>query len=87
MNYDLTQIEAEYSAALAARTAARAKRTKALNAYLSARRADFKLHPGNYSAETIRLHEAAKKAAQEEADAEKHLGDVIKTAPAYTPEA
>lgn len=87
MNYDLTQIEDEYNAALAKRTAARAKRTKALNAYLSARRSDFKLHPGKLSAETLRLQEVAKKAEEEEAEAEKSLKDIIKSAPAYKPEA
>jgi len=40
-------------------------------------------HPGTASSSAV----TEEPADQEEADAEKHLGDVIKTAPAYTPEA
>jgi chromosome segregation ATPase len=79
MIHDITKIEAEYNEALKARTAARAKATKALNAWNAARRA--------HSTDAARLQEAAKEAAEAERAANQHLRDVILSAPEYTPEA
>lgn len=79
MLHDLNKIEAEYNAALKARTAARAKRTKAMNAWTAAQRA--------HSADADLLRKAAMEADKAEWAADKHLRDVIISAPAYIPEA
>jgi hypothetical protein len=81
MIYDLDQITPEYNKARQALATARAKETRAMNAWLTLRRTDAN------SAETMEAHAKAKQASEATIQARELLSAIIHTAPAYTPEA
>ena len=79
MIYDLDQITPEYNKARQALATARAKETRATNAWLTLRRTDAN------SAETIEAHAKAKLASEATNQAREHLSAIIHTAPEYKP--
>lgn len=81
MIYDITQIEAEYNKARQALATARAKETRATNAWLTLHRTNAN------SAETMEAYAKAKQASEATNQAREHLSAIVHTAPAYTPEA
>ena len=81
MIYDLTQIEDEYNKARQALATARAKETRATNAWLTLHRTSAN------SAETMEAYAKAKQAREATNQAREHLSAIVLTAPAYTPEA
>lgn len=85
MIYDLNAIAPEYEKARKALTTARAKETRAINAWVALRQADYKKHPGEYSPATNEAKAKALQAQAETTSAREHLDAIIKTAPEYKP--
>jgi hypothetical protein len=85
MIYDLNAIAPEYEKARQALTTARAKETRATNAWMALRQADYKKHPGECSPATNEAQAKAKQAQQETAQALENLNAIMKTAPEYQP--
>ena len=81
MNYDLNAITPEYNKARQALATARARETRATNAWLTLHRIDAN------SAETLEAYAKAKQASLATIQAREHLSAIIHTAPAYKPEA
>lgn len=81
MNYDLNAIMPEYNKARQALATARARETRATNAWLTLHRTNAN------SAETMEAHAKAKLASEATNQAREHLSAIMHTAPAYTPKA
>ena len=79
MIHDLDQITPEYNKARQALATARAKETRATNAWLTLHRADAN------SVETMEAYAKAKQASEATIQAREQLSAIIRTAPEYKP--